>query len=326
LIREVSEGLIRVSIGSLALLDLVSLNMKYKPTTLYMLQYSPYGCLARCSFCSQSFSSRVSKKYLSRITWYSVKLSSIVEKLIDKKKLFKRICFQTILKKYFIQETVGIMEYLREQNIELPVSIATTPVSKYYLEKLYDLGVDYLGVGLDTATPILFIKHGKPYTWSVYMEFIENALEIFGEKHVYVHLIVGLGEDSLELYSLMEKLINIGCNIALFPYTSIDKRSPLVDLRYYRSTQIIRYFLQKNYKLEEIVEDGIVKRELIEEIISNLDKYYEIFITTGCPHCNRPYYTENPKGPFYNIYGNDHFEEYKRRLIEELKQLSKFNR
>ncbi|MFX1452564.1 MAG: radical SAM protein, partial [Promethearchaeota archaeon] len=48
------------------------------------------------------------------------------------------------------------------------------------------------------------------------------------------------------------------------------------------------------------------KREL-QNIVYNTDT----FLTSGCPGCNRPYYTSKPSGPTYN---------YPRMLNENEKQ------
>ncbi len=321
--RDAGDYIVRVSIGSLARLNIVDLRLDYPPSTLYLLQYSPTGCLGRCSFCSQSIVNRVSKKYLSRITWYPVKLSLLTIKLIEKQRFFDRICLQTILKDNFINEVIDIVNYMRDHGIENSFSIASTPVHPLFLEKLYSLNVDYFGIGLDATTPKLFRETGKPYSWETYMWFIREALKIFGERHVYIHLIIGLGENPGELYGLMKRLIDMGCDIALFPYTSFEKSfNPITGLSYYRSAQIIRYFLLKEYRLHEILNDkGFIREEFLRNIIEEIDKYYEIFLTTGCPGCNRPYYTENPRGPFYNLYSLEHFRKYREFLVRELKKL-----
>lgn len=309
---------VRVSIGSLYLLNKTDLRLGYEPSTLYMLQYSPDGCLAGCRYCSQSRFVEVSKKYLSRITWYPVKLGEIVD---DIDKVFERICLQTIVKKMFIQEALTITGFLREHGVSKPVSVASTPVHPIYLEKLWGLGVDYLGVGLDTASSTLFNKYGKPYSWDTYMWFIDNALKIFGEGRVVAHLIVGLGEEPHELYGLMMKLLEKGVDVALFPYLDIHGFKPSVNLSRYREAQIVRYFLSRGYGLKELINGDGLDRDILEMIIDHVDEYREIFYTSGCPYCNRPYYTENPRGPFYNIYGEEHYMDYREKLVEELRTM-----
>jgi biotin synthase len=45
----------------------------------------------------------------------------------------------------------------------------------------------------------------------------------------------------------------------------------------------------------EIVRININQAEL-KNILNNT----EAFLTSGCPGCNRPYYTSKPSGPIYN--------------------------
>lgn len=313
---------VRVSIGSLAVLGCIDLRIKYFPTTLYMLQYSETGCLGKCLYCAQSILSNISKKFLSRITWYPVDLDIVIEKL-KKQFTIKRICIQSILKHGFPQELISIIKYLRNNDIDLPISVSINPVHEEIIKELKKLGVDYIGIGLDTVTPSLFKKYGKPGSWNTYWRFFEKTLEIMGYRKVFIHLIIGLGEKPYELYQLMEKIIDLGGDIALFPYIDISSRKFRVetDLEYYRSAQIIRYFLLKGYKLDELIEDNRVKPSILKKLINNIDRYITVFYTSGCPYCNRPYYTESPRGPYYNIYSDKHYREYRGQLSEELEKM-----
>jgi biotin synthase-related radical SAM superfamily protein len=316
---------VRVSLWGLVGLGLVDgPSISHPLSILYVLQYSRDGCLANCSFCAQSRrNSFVDKRFLSRITWPKIELSRLLNAIRIRGGFIHRICFQTIIKKWFLDEALFIAEKFWRSTGK-PLSLAITPIPKRILYRFRDLGVDYLGVGLDAASPRIFRVVGKPYSWDRYLGFIRDGISVFGSRHVYVHLILGLGEKPLETYVLMEKLIGMGADIALFAYTPIDKGlyKPVLDITYYREAQIIRYLLLRGYSLGEIINNnGHVKREIIREIIRDLDKYYEAFLTSGCPYCNRPYYNESPRGPFYNLYSHKHYLEYKNRLIGELRRL-----
>ncbi|MET1160120.1 MAG: radical SAM protein [Thermoprotei archaeon] len=316
-----NDIVVRISIGSMTELGLTSYRYRYRPETLYLLQYSEYGCIGRCRYCTQSISSSKPKKFLSRITWYPVKLGVVLDKLREKNP-FKRICFQTILKQGFIEEALRVAESIRNTiGNSVGFSLASTPIHKDYLYLFRDMGVDYYGVGLDTSTPEIFKLMNKPYTWKTYIRFVEDLVEVFGWRHAIVHLIVGLGENKQELYNTMEKLVGIGANIALFPYTDPNTLKPSIDPVAYREAQIIRYLLLRGYKLREILRGNRIDREYILEIIENPEKYYEVFATSGCPHCNRPYYNESPRGPFYNMYSRKHYMEYIEEIRRELLEL-----
>ena len=90
--------MLRVSIGTLAVLGLTRLRMLEPPRTAYVLQHSELGCDAACAFCPQSKFSSSDKNLLSRIPWPSMEVDKVVEKLVEKEDSFSRICLQNVLK------------------------------------------------------------------------------------------------------------------------------------------------------------------------------------------------------------------------------------
>ena len=240
--------------------------------TAYVLQTG--GCRAKCKYCTQSSISLADKTMLSRVKWYPVILEEVVDEL---SKGFKRFCLQTVIKNGFEDEIVEILSIVKTPHKALTI----TPVSDKYLYEYKKLGVDYLGVGLDTVER-LWSEMGKPYTFREYMDFISRAVEVFGKKHVYVHLVVGLGETDAELIDLMKKLYYMGAEVALFAFTPV-KGTPLENhppppLERYRRLQKIRFMIAHGYSGGEAA-----------------------YITSGCPFCDRPYYNEEPRKTLYNI-------------------------
>ena len=289
---------IRASIGTLAKLGLLKIKLLSSPTTAYLLQYSERGCLGKCLYCSQSIFSKASKENLSRVEWPKIKIDELISKIQEKEKCFKRICLQTIIKPFFIQEVREIIKLIKENNIQLPISITITPLPKPILIEFKKLGVDRIGVGLDAATEDIFIQMKKPYTWNTYLKYIKNALKIFGKNKVSVHLIYGLGETDIQFLKTAEKIIKLGAFISLFPFTpikntSLEKR-PKPEIQRYRTIQIAVKLLLEGYRLDEILsyvsESGKVsiKPEYIDKV------FPKAFLTLGCPGCNRPFYTETP--------------------------------
>lgn len=306
---------IRVSVGSLAKLNLLDTNTKSLPQTLYLLQYSEDGCLAYCKFCAQSRGVNVSKKFLSRVTWYPIELNELVEALIRRGIVFQRVCIQTVLKRGFIEEIYEIINALNRVRGYTGLSVALTPVNTVVLERLADLGVDTIGVGLDASSPRIFESLGKPYGWTRYMSFIDEVLNVF--KKATIHVIIGLGETIDEYTYVIKELIGKGCSIALFPYVNPLSKKPNVEVWFYRLIQIVTYMLEKGLSYPKDLEG------LIEDMVFNTDKYIDTFLTRGCSGCNRPFYTENPRGPFYNLYSYTHYVEYKERLLSELTVVKK---
>ena len=301
--------LIRASIGTLAVLGLVDLKIEEKPTTCYLLQYSPTGCSANCQFCSQS-RSRSGGNRLGRVTWPLIELGDIERSW---NRSFKRICLQTIIKPGFIREALDTIKTIRSFEPELPVSLATTPIPQHYLVEALRLGVDKIGVGLDASTPRVFEKWCKPYSWVLYWKFTERAIEILGEGNVYVHLIAGLGESLRELVEIMRKIYCLGGRVALFNYTS-DRGLSSVDTGYYRLAQLARFLLEHGLNPDHYIDYD--KRRVYREI--PVDSVLEAFYTSGCPGCNRPFYNESPRGPVYNIPSQRFLLKYYEKLREEL--------
>lgn len=308
---------IRASIGTLAVLGINDTPINSAPTTIYLLQYSAHGCMASCGFCAQSRKNYREERpdMLGRVVWPVVEIYELIERLREKKHLFTRICLQTVLKQGFFIEALTIIDKLRNNGIDLPISLATTPVSEKYLSEVRKRGVDYLGVGLDAATETLFVKWEKPYSWAVYWRFIEKAVDVFGRGHVYVHLIVGLGESFIELVRAMEQIHQVGARIALFAYTGL-RGVPQVDIKYYRLAQIARHLIELGDDPLKYIDP--VKLQL-EKQPPNLDA--SAFYTSGCPGCNRPYYNEKPSGPIFNISSLDQLLAYAPKLRKELREI-----
>ena len=297
---------VRASIGTLAALGLLKIKMLEKPYTAYILQYSEAGCDAECLFCPQSRVNFSRKDFVSRIVWPKIKLEKLIEAL-KRKNVFARICVQNVIKPDFEKEFLEIIKKLRENNIKVPLSASVTPVNREFLVKLRELGVDYLGIGLDAASPKIFKLIRKPYTWNTYLEFIKNSVEIFGARKVDVHLIFGLGESEKEFVETMKKIHELGAEIALFAYTpvkgimlNIKKQPPIIS---WRKMQLAKYLIEngKEDLMFYVGEKICFKKCFLRNLIDDLEKYVSLFLTTGCPSCNRPFYNESPKGPYYNF-------------------------
>lgn len=305
---------VRASIGTLAALGLVDVKMRDKPLVAYLLQYSPSGCRAGCAFCLQSrklFELRKGE-YLGRIPWPVVDLE-----LLEKswRKVFNRICFQTVIKPGFEREALEVMRKIRSFEGSLPLSVAITPVPTSYLRELRSLGVDALGIGFDTATEYLFEKWGKPYSWQIYWKFIEKAIEVFGRNNVYVHLIVGLGETLAEMVRTIKNIYGLGARVALFNYVD-EKGVSQISITYYRLVQLARYMVENGLNPDEYID--YEKQVLVRE--PELD-ILQAFYTSGCPSCNRPFYNEKPSGPLYNIPSERALSTYVNSLRKELAEI-----
>jgi len=306
---------IKVSIGSASVLGLGSMSkFKDPPTTCYIMTYKEGHCTANCGFCPKARSSKSSKEMLSRVTWPIFPFKDYLTKLkyLHSSKQFKRICIQTLNYPENFKDLMEIITQIR-YNIDIPISIAIPPMSKEKLNELKLVGVQRVGIALDGTTPEIFnnIKGDDvngPYNWDQHFQTLVEALEIFSEGFVSTHLIIGLGETEQEVITRIEELNNLTILISLFAFTPIKgtkfENINKPSLQTFRKLQLGRFLLvnkeksQKDFTFNKtgyIVRININKKEL-KDIINNT----EAFLTSGCPGCNRPYYTSKPSGPIYN--------------------------
>ena len=91
----------------------------------------------------------------------------------------------------------------------------------------------------------------------------------------------------------------------------------------WRKIQIAKYLIENNEinKMFFIGERICFDKNFLRQIINNLNKYVKLFLTSGCPSCNRPFYNESPKGPFYNFPSIIFARERIAMLKEELEKI-----
>ncbi|MEM2443922.1 MAG: radical SAM protein [Sulfolobales archaeon] len=319
---------VRASLGTLALLNIIKVEQAENPTTAYILLHSDKGCMGECAFCPQSRLSRSNKSLVSRVSWPEIDLELLIDR-IKECDVLKRICVQSIIKDNSLNDLLRIVTILKEKRVNKPVSISTTPLSKDYLHMLRDLGVDALGIGFDASTPEIFNRVKKPYSWNHYLKFLRESIDVFGPDKVFVHLIYGLGEGDAEFVKSMMFFKSLGVRISLFAFTPV-KGTPYEGLGRpnivsYRKIQILRYLIESGkdinnyYKIQGA--NVLLNKELIKEIMDNLNNYYDAFITSGCTYCNRPFYNESVRGPYYNYPSKDFLNRNIDGLLNELKEL-----
>ncbi|MEM2192896.1 MAG: radical SAM protein [Candidatus Methanomethylicia archaeon] len=296
---------IRVSIGTAILLKLVKGICQATPTTAYLMTYYNGKCKANCAFCPQARNSKGRSDMLSRVLWPKFKLSDVIDALNSK--TVKRICVQALNYNGFVRDISRIVNSL--SSIGIPISLSTPPVSINVLKEFKSIGVERIGISFDAVNPEIFSEiKGETYSWNQHVKFLDNALKVFGKGNVTVHIIIGLGENEYETIKFVNEVINKGALIGLFAFTPIQgtrlEHVAKPSVEKYRRLQLSTYLLEKEIiKLEdiefnsksEVLRINIEKDKLLKIIDSGLP-----FITRGCPDCNRPYYNEEPTGPYYN--------------------------
>ncbi|WP_461864274.1 radical SAM protein [Thermococcus sp.] len=296
---------IRVSYGTAISMGLVRARMLAKPTTAYLMTYHEGRCRNNCAFCPQARESKADLKKLSRITWPAFDLEDVLEAI--KNGGFARICLQTVDYPGLIGDVLSLLEAFRP--LVLPISVSITPVERAVLERFRELGVGYIGVGLDVASERLYpeIKESL-YSWNDMWKFTKDSIEVFGEGRAFVHLIIGLGETDREAIETIQKAYDVGAEVSLFAFTPVKgtrlEAAEAPSLERYRRIQIAHHLIRNGmarFDDMEFDEKGsIVSFGIGEE---RLKKILDggAFRTYGCPGCNRPYYNERPKKEPYNF-------------------------
>ncbi len=305
---------IRVSIGSAIVLGLKKGHIDVNPTTAYLLLGRETKCLANCSFCPQAKHSSSRADMLSRVTWPEFLIEEVmsnIKKTVKTRKI-KRVCMQSLNYPEVFENIVSLVIAIRK-SIDVPISVSCKPPSKDQIKQIFQAGANRISIALDGATEQIFEKIkgtivGSNYTWSKHQKALQEAVNIFGKGFVSTHLIVGLGETEKQLCQTIQWCIDSGIKPALFAFTPIKgtalENNPPPQLSHYRRIQVAHYLLTKKIttidkmefnKKEKIMGFGVSQQNLMKTI-----KTGEPFRTSGCPDCNRPYYNEKPRGPFYN--------------------------
>ncbi len=318
---------VRVSIASASVLGLVRAKMTVPTTTAYLMSYHEGSCEANCSFCAQAYGHEANREQLSRVVWPDFTTEEVLAGFKNPAMdVLERICFQVINYPNFLNETTEILKLLKQET-DQPLSVDICPVSFEDLRKLHEAGAERISIPLDGATEKIFndVKGknvGGPYRWERHLKTLEKAVEVFGEGKVGTNLIIGLGETEREAVEFMQKLIDLKVRTILFAFTPLrgTRLESLMqpDLSSYRRIQVARHLIvYKHATIDNIRFNqdckitGFDTPNLVERLGDG-----EVFRTTGCPGCNRPFYNERPSGPFFNYPRALTGEEIKKELNE----------
>jgi len=307
---------VRVSSGSAMVLDLIEGLLDAKPTTAYLLTYTEGKCTANCGFCSQAKRSKSRADMLSRVAWPVFKTKEVVSKLATavQKQEIKRVCIQALNYPAVVEDLLALVEAIKLHRIEVPISISCQPLNKEDMKKMAKMGVERMGIPLDAVTKDVFDRvKGRsadgPYDWDKQHVALLEAVKVFGETNVSTHLMVGLGETEEEMVKAIQWCVDNSIYPALFSFTPIPgtaleyKSSPTINC--YRRIQLARYLIvHGKTRFEKIAFNGrgcIIDFGVSQEHLERTIRNGTPFLTSGCPHCNRPYYNEKPRGPLYNF-------------------------
>lgn len=283
-----------------------------------LLTYSD-GCKASCSYCGLAHNRKEdSSQTFIRVKWPCYSLDEILTRMRNNDHPFKRICVSMITHNRATKDTVAIVRRLGD-NTDLPVSGLLAPTvmkGKEDLQVLKEAGVERVGIAIDAAGEDLFIRHrgagvGGPHRWSRFWDSVADAVEIYGQYMVGIHLIVGLGESEESMVRAIYRAYRMGALTHLFSFfpevgsLMQDKPQPPLDM--YRRVQIARYLI--NQGLIDINDITFSARGQILDYgmdITPIILEGTAFMTSGCPGadgqvaCNRPFGNERASEPMRN--------------------------
>jgi biotin synthase len=322
---------LRVSLGTAIVLGLIRSRLDAAPTTAYLMTHVPSRCSANCVFCPQARESTSDLNRLSRVVWPIYSTTEVIESLSKavQENRIHRVCIQALNFPEFYQTLVNLVKEIRN-SIKIPISLSCQPINLEQMFVLKELGVERIGIPLDAATEQIFNKVkgkgvGGPYSWNDTFELLTEAVKIFGKGKVSTHIIVGLGESEKDVAQLIQRLFDSNILPGLFSFTPIkgtaleSRAQPSITV--YRRIQLIRHLIifhktrveQMSFSTDGTLLDYGLTKEELNTIIDSGDP----FRTSGCPSCNRPFYNESPRGPFYNYpykLTKEHIETVKREF------------
>jgi biotin synthase len=272
--------------------------MAVAPTTAYLMLGG--RCLMNCAFCAQARESAGSARYLSRVTWPEYDLEAVTGPLAAAvtRGEIRRACLQVTVTADAFTQALAILSAVKAA-VDVPFDLAILPQDLYQVRQLIEAGADHIGFGLDAACERVF-RQMKGGSWARSLALIEATARTFPGRAA-VHLIAGLGETEQELAERVQWAHDLGVTVGLFAFTPVhgahlsDRLPP--PLAAYRRLQAARWLIvHDRVRVEEMAFDGGGR-------LSSLGApppASEAFQTSGCPECNRPFYNEQPGGPWYN--------------------------
>jgi len=276
-----------------------------------LLLHYKEGCAANCAYCglAKRRTGSYDQKTFIMVEWPLSSMDAIIGAINNGPHYVTRTCISMITSGRCPGDTVAMTERLKkETTIPISILISPTVLKVDDLKAMKESGADKIGIAIDLATPELFDRYrgngvSGPHRWEKYWQTLAHGIEIFGERNVGVHLMVGMGETEKEMVSLMERSWNRGAVNHLFsflaePGSKLEARKQPPWPSYLR-VQLARYLLEERSisgstmvfdKDGHIIDFGLPREEILE--IINLGTP---FMTSGCLDndgevaCNRPF-------------------------------------
>ncbi|MFA4831031.1 MAG: radical SAM protein [Patescibacteria group bacterium] len=286
---------IRLSLGSAAVLGLKNAAVRTKTKTIFLLNSG--GCVFNCGFCAQARNSTISGgDKLSRVSWPEFDVEEVLTALKNKQKEYQRICWQVVNTPGIFVELPEFVGEVRKNAGKKKIALSIRTNNPADIDALFSAGADEIGLSIDAIDPEEF-KKIKGGDGAVFKNFVLRIADKYPGK-IATHLIIGLGETEKQAVELARELHEHKVIIALFAFTPVKgsglefNRPP--DIHSYRRIQIALHLIRNNLAREfsfnkngQIADFGYNKNALLA-ILKNSN----VFETSGCSDCNRPYYNE----------------------------------
>ena len=296
--------MVRASIGTLAVLELRHIRMAAVPTTAYLMMSG--RCTGDCAYCGQGRAVVGDHSHLARISWPEIGEDQLIEALVAHPGAFQRVCFQTTASRGVLRQLLALVPKVHEAS-GVPISVSYRVTTFEEADRLFAAGVQRIGVAIDCCSERLYPKL-RGGSLAASMSLVMGLAGRYPGR-ISTHLIVGLGEDEMEAAEVMLELHRAGVLVSLFAFTPVrgtamehDAPPALVS---YRKLQLLLGLL--DWQEEEPFNVGYDSRKSIhgfglsEEAIRSFLLRHFVFVTHGCPGCNRPFYTEAPGGTMFNF-------------------------
>lgn len=290
---------VNVSIGTAAVLGLARVPLAVAPTTAYLMLGG--RCLMNCAFCAQARDSQASALNLSRVTWPEYDLETVVARLAAAAARgdIRRACLQVTVSGDAFAQSLAILKAVKAVS-GVPFDVAILPRDLDQVRQLLEAGADHIGFGLDAACERVF-RRVKGGDWARSLALIEDTARAFPGRGA-VHLIVGLGETEREMVARVQWAHDLGLAVGLFAFTPVRGTHLAGEipppLAVYRRMQAARWLVVQGLASE--ADMAFDSEDRLVRLGARLPASGEPFRTSGCPDCNRPFYNEQPAGPWYN--------------------------
>jgi biotin synthase len=264
-------------------------------------------CRRNCSFCAQARESAADVAALSRVTWPAYEAEAVAQAIARayRQGAIGRACFQVTTAPGYREATQAAVATLAEHTA-VPICASIGLASPDEIAPLLNAGAQRVSMALDAACPRVY-REVKGGDWHQAVELLEDAARVHPGR-IGTHLIAGLGESEREMAACTQRMADAGITVALFAFTPVRgtamaHRQP-PELGHYRRMQVARRLIveglaraeQFGYDAaERLIHYGPAMPWLADWLRDG-----ETFRTSGCAHCNRPYYNERPGGTVYN--------------------------